>query len=42
MNKYDEEYVEALIKENQRLREENKELKTQIDELSRFTEESGN
>lgn len=41
MNKYDVDYQEALIKEIEALRKENKELKDQIEELSRFEEESG-
>lgn len=41
MNKYDTDYQEALIKEIEVLRKENKELKAQIEELSRFSEESG-
>lgn len=38
MNKYDYEYQEALIKENEELRKENNELKKQ---LSAFTNEGG-
>lgn len=41
MNKYDMDYQEALIKEIEALRKENKELKARIEELSRFSEESG-
>lgn len=40
MNKYDMDYQEALIKEIETLRKENKELKAQIEELIRFEEES--
>lgn len=38
MNKYDYEYQEALIRENEQLRKENEELKEQVE---RFENEGG-
>ena len=39
MNKYDTDYQEALIKEIEALRKENKELKAQIEELRKENKE---